>query len=658
MRIHLDFETRSEVGIAVGAWKYSIHPSTKILCMAYGVNKEPVLVLPHNEVDIMGDLFKDNIANPNCLFVAHYAGFEYYIWHNILVKKFGAPPIPPRQWRCTAVKAASYALPRSLAGVGVALGLQVTKDMEGKKVMLQMCKPRKALKHEREEDELMGGNPPVRWHETEEQFQKLYSYCGDDVEVERLVDDELPDLDDYEQEVWFEDQVINRRGIRIDIEAVDSALNLIKQYVVRSNKKIEVITGGELSKVTSPLNVLRWAKEQGVFLPDFTKETVKEVLKNGGIPEHVKQVLEIRKQLGKTSTAKYKALKEGMDVEGILREILVYWGATTGRWTGKQFQPHNLPRGNVKDIKGCIDLMKENDLEMFEFIYPEVMEAVSSCIRGMVIPREGKDFIVSDYAAIETRFLFWYANEYKGLERYTRKQDLYLDMAMRIFEKTVINAEEKYIGKQGILLCGYGGGGKRRPDGTDSKFMETCKKHGVSITDDLSERAVDTYRDTYPAVVNSWYVTERKAIEAVFTKQPIRCLKVVWSYNQQMDFLFCILPSGRKLAYYKPRILAGKLSYMRNENFAYVRRTTWGGVLVQNIMEGVCRDILVNGLMTARDQGYPNAFHVHDELVSEVDIGFGSVEEFNKIITKPPEWAQGVPIVAHGWRGDRYEKKD
>ena len=657
-KIHIDFETRSEADIKAGAWVYSLHPSTEILCLAYAIDDQPVQIFRKEDISRAGDFFQKSIEE-GAIFIAHYAGFEQHMWDNIMVKQFGAIPIPVKQWRCTAAMAAVMALPRHLGGVGEALNLNITKDMDGKAVMMKMCKPRKPLKWEKEADELLGGDPPVRWHETPEQFEALYAYCKVDVDSEREVDNALPDLSDAEQQVWFDDQELNRRGLLIDIESVDGALSLIQQYVVRSNKEVEELTGGELSKVTSPLNVLRWAKEQGVDLPNFQKETVAEALKTGDIPPHVRKILQIRKQLGKTSTAKYVALKKCADEEGILKEILVYHGASTGRWSGKGFQPHNLPRGEGETNNDCIPYLKEHDLEMFELMFPNVMETISYCIRGMIIPRDGNDFIVVDWSAIEPRILFWISNEYAGLKRYELKQDLYVDMAQRVFDKVKINDKERFIGKQCILLCGYGGGGIRRPDGSDSKFMETCKKYSVEISDEISERAVNTYRFTYKAVPDMWYETERKAIEAVYTKKPVKNNKVTWVFDEKMDFLFCCLPSERRLAYHRPRIMRGKLSFMGvYKGYLYTRQTVWGGVLVENIVQALSRDILVHGMKKAADAGYPTTFHAHDELITEVKKGFGSVEYLENLIAfNPPDWAKDIPFMAKGWRGDRYEKR-
>ncbi len=638
MKIHLDFETRSEVDIRKsGAWVYATHPSTEVLCMAYAVGDGEVEIVSKGEMPI----FKNRMSNlfvKGSIFVAHYAMFEYYIWHEILVKRFGYPKIPQSQWRCTASKAAVLALPRGLDGAAGALELDFRKDMEGKKVMLKMCKPRKPTK-----------NDKSKWHETPEDYEILESYCKDDVEVERALDIELRDLLPSELNVWFLDQEINRRGIKVDMEAVDSALELIEQYKVEKVAKVVEISDGFLDGVSRRQKVLTWAKGLGVHLPDFTKETVNETL-SGEIPDELRKVLEIRQELGKTSTAKYEAFKKATDKDDILCDTLVYHGASTGRWSGKNVQLHNPPRGTISDTDDCIELMKKRDLGVFRMFYPKVMEAISSCIRGMLIAREGHEFFVSDFNAIEVRVLFWLANEYAGLKRYELNQDLYVDMAMRIFDSTDIDDLKRFVGKQTVLGCGFGMGlnGER--------FVGTCRTHNVTIALDTAKRAVSTYRETYRAIPAYWKTVERAAIEAVLTKKPIKIGRIVWFVDG--DFLYVKLPSNRCLAYHKPEIHEMSLTHMGidSKTNSYVRQTTWGGTLVENVVQATARDLMVNGMFNVEEDDYEVLLTVHDEVMSERETGKGNVEEYDRLLSTTPDWAKGCPIAAKGWKDVRYKK--
>ncbi len=391
MKIYLDFETRSEVDIKKsGAWVYATHPSTDVLCVAYATDDEEINVAYKENGGFNIDISFDS----GTLFISHYSMFEYYIWNEILAKRYGFPRIPQRQWRCTAAKVAVLALPRSLDKAAEALDMEVKKDLEGKKLMLKMCKPRKPTKAEK-----LSGVDTVLWHETNEDLERLEEYCKIDVEVERVIDKTVPDLIPYEQEVWFLDQEINRRGLKIDVEAVDAALDLIKQYKKEKIAEVVELSDGFLDEVSKRQKVLTWLKGLGVNLPDYTKETVNKVL-SGRIPSVARKVLKIRQELGRTSVAKYEAFKKATDIHQIMCDTLIYHGASTGRWTAKNVQPHNFPRGSIQDIASCIELMKRQDLEIFRMFYPKVMAAISSCIRGMLIARPDHEFYVGDYNAI------------------------------------------------------------------------------------------------------------------------------------------------------------------------------------------------------------------------------------------------------------------
>ncbi len=404
--IYLDFESRSEVDIwKTGAWVYSTHPSTEILCLAYAIDDGPVELWVKGEL-VPSDLER-SIIKKGQIFCAYNALFEIYMWHNIFVKRINWPSIPLHRWRCTAAKAAAHALPKSLDRASKALALPIEKDMEGHRIMMKLCKPRVLTKSNK-----------AKWHEDPEDFKKLYDYCKRDVEVERMTDKKLRNLIPAEQRVWFLDQKINARGIQVDIEAVDAALYLIDKFSEECKEELEIITDGYLDGVSRRQRVLNWMTKRGVKLKDFTKETVNETLKTKKLPSNVQRVLQIRKQLGRTSTAKYSALREATDNVSRLRDILVYHGASTGRWSGKLVQLHNLPKGTLKDTYTCIYLMKLKDLEIFSYFYPDVMDAISSCIRGMFISKPGHDLLVADYNAIEARVLLWLADDRKGLKAY------------------------------------------------------------------------------------------------------------------------------------------------------------------------------------------------------------------------------------------------
>ena len=535
MKIHLDFETRSELDIRkVGAWVYSCHPSTEVLCMAYAVDDGEVKLVTRQQIkEGMYDCFETADEKP--LVVAHNAMFEYMIWHNIMRERYGYPEIPKERWRCTAAKASALALPRALEKCAMALGLPLKKDKEGYATMLKMCKPRKATKAEKE-----NGIISVLWHESLEDFKKLHKYCVQDVEIERKIDNALRDLSTREQQIYQLNQKVNLRGIKIDTQAVDSALKMVELYTKQQEQKVMKLSDGFLDGLSRRQRVLTWIKGEGVDLPDFTKETVNEKL-NGVLPEKVRKVLEIRQELGKTSIAKFKAFKECTDTDGFMRDTQIYHGAATGRETGQRAQLHNLPRVTFENIDKAIGLLKIGDLELLKTYNPNVLQTLSQCIRGMLIAREGHEFIGADWNAIEVRILFWFAGEVEGLRQYENDEDIYVDMATKIFNilKDKVTKMQRFVGKQTVLGCGYGMGlnGER--------FVVTCRKHNVTVPIEVAKRAVRTYRNTYRSVTSYWKVIERAVVDAIRTGKVVK-VGVLNIFTHE-DFLYIQLPSKRML---------------------------------------------------------------------------------------------------------------
>lgn len=672
--VHLDFETRSELDIwKVGAWNYSVHPSTEILCMAYCFDKDPIQIRLTNDLKKYNHVVMSSY-NPfenknfqNAIFTAHYSMFENYIWHNILVKRYGWPELPLRQWRCTAALVATHALPRALKNTPMTLGLSERKDMEGHRIMLKVSKPRKITK-----------NNKAKWHEDPEDFQKLYKYCIQDVNVERAIDNTLPKLSPQEQEVWFLDQKINTRGIQVDTELVDSALYLIEKFTEEQNSKLKKITGNYLDKASQVARFKNWMETRGVVLPDLTKDSVTKALADGKHPE-VLEALKIRQQIGKTSVKKFQAFKNATCSDGRVRDMFVYHGASTGRWTGKIVQLHNLPRGTIKDTENCIKVVKWNNLEKFKFLYPKVMDAISSCVRGALIAAPGKDLLVVDFAAIEARVLAWIAGEKIALEEFRTGVDSYVKMAEAIFETKDIDSKKRFVGKQTVLGCGYGMG--------SVKFQGTCEGLGQVVSNALAKKAVYTFRKKNKKIVQLWKKIEQSAINTVKIKVDNPEIGVSFAGNKikffmdkERDFLYCQLPSGRKLAYHHPKIervefydkMVDQLSFMGvGKNSTYIRQTTWGGTLVENIVQAIARDLLTEAMLRVEKHGYKIVLHVHDEIVVEVRAekgvprfygedecwGFQSLEDFISLTTELPAWAEGCPIKAEGFRTRRYRKE-
>lgn len=649
-KVHIDFESKATVDIwDCGAWVYSAHADTELLCIVYAVDDEDPHLIDRDEI-LMGmipnQLF-DLAHGDNVQFVAHNAFFERSIWTNILVKKYGLPEIPIERWSCTMAKANVCAIPRSLKYASLAMELSQTKDDDGKRIMLKLSKPRRLRK---------GEDPGVYWHEKREDLIKLYDYCKTDVVVERALDKVLPELDLIETKIWNLDQAINDKGVRIDIPAVKGILKLIHEYEAQLTAEVKTITKGYIDKVSRRQRVINWIEAQGVTIPNLQKQTVADLLTTT-LPPKVRRVLEIKAQLSKTSTAKYQAMIDATGEDMQLRDTLMYHAASTGRWGGKLVQLHNLPRGNLKNTDLAIDILREGDLEYAQTMYGDLMGAISSTIRGMIIAKPEHDLIVADYRAIEARVLVWLADDTVAIKKFEKKVDLYVDIAKKIFTTEDVSKEKRALGKVTILGCGYGMG--------PAKFKDTCHNWGIDITEEMAENVVQTYRETYYKIKRMWYAQENAAVACVTERRRIICKRIVW--NIEEDFLTCRLPSRRKIYYRKPKMQMMKtpwgedklsLTYMTvdSQTKQYVRTKTYGGKIVENITQAVARDIMAWSMCRCQSYKYYPVLTVHDEIVAEVPEGFGSVKKFIKILTAPLSWAKGCPIAAEGWRGKRYRK--
>ena len=634
MKVYIDFESRSKADIwATGAWVYSRHPSTEIMCFAYAVdNEDPVIVTPIEARRPGGRLLE--LIRSGAEFHAHNAYFERSMWANIMVARHGWPVIPLKQWRCTAAKALSHGLPKSLDEVAKALGVAHLKDAVGKRTMLKVAKSE--------------GLVPA------EDLQTLFQYCKQDVLVERDIDRALPDLHPYEQRVWFLDQIINDRGVCVDIPAVQRAIDIIGTETETLQLEIAGLTQGELDGVSRRNAVMYWLKKKGLDMENLQKATVAKAVETAG--GATKRVLEIRQQLNLTSNAKYQALIDATDTDFRLRDHLLYHSAITGRWGGKLVQVQNLPRGMDIDTNAAIDTMMAGGYDTLSMIYgPQLLNVMSSCIRGMFVPTAGCQMFVTDFAAIEARVLFWLADDKTGLKMFRDYDadpnipDPYVQMARRIYgnnKLTKANKKERFLGKTTILGSGYGMG--------IQKFVSTVQAYGMGISDEVASSAVQHYRSTFVNVPAFWNGMETSAKTCVLTRQPQQVGRLVWYLAG--DFLYLRLPTGRSIAYHTPRIEDGQLTYMATDvqTKRYAPKETYGGKLAENCTSAVARDLMVEAMLKFAAEGYRILFTVHDELVLEHPKG--SVEDVLRVMRSVPSWAQGCPVNAEAIETGRYKK--
>lgn len=711
MKITIDFETRSECDLVrAGAWEYSKHPTTEVLCMAYTTldPEKPISsVFLTDVVSVDAPLWSLENGDP-CPFEygptpkieAHNAGFEFAIWHNIMVPRYGWPEVDLRRWYCSAAKAASYGLPRSLDGATSALGLSQTKDKAGHRLMMKLCKPRPIWKRDGTGDKYFG---------TPEEFEQLRQYCEQDVRAEVALSEALEDLSPRERKVWLMDQEINQRGVHCDLPLVNKAITLAAEETERGKKAISSLTDGEVTAPTQVAKLRAWCNERSPSeLPNLSAATVQTALTDRALPSEVRQALKLRQAHGKSSVKKYLAMRDRAGIDGRLREILLYHAAHTGRWGGKAVQPQNFPRPSLgrKAIEHIlIPAIMQGDVEDLEMFAGSVGEALASTLRSAITAAPGHVLLGADYESIETVVLMWLAGEIHALELLSKGIKLYRDMAATIYgvDMGSIGKGSRYLlGKVTVLGAGYQMGPLR--------FFETCIAWGVvllivkEIKGDMSvevlakrlgmnskdlvawfcrqpadyltadglvrkdiaeqllesKRIIMAYRTKYTKVVKMWYAVQEAAISAMVNgpQKAARC-----RFEYRASWLLVTLPSGRVLRYYKPEIKTnkwGKTSLthrgVNSMTKRWERQSTYGGKLVENIVQAIARDIMAEGMLRCRNAGYPIVMTVHDEIVAEVPEHFGTVAEFESLMTTRPLWAAGCPIAAEGWRGRRYRK--
>lgn len=684
MRVHLDFESRSKADIwATGAYKYSQDPSTDVLCICYAVDDNPVQLIKREDIPVINQELYNLAADPNVVFVAHNAFFEQCIWKNIMAKRYGYPEIPVERWRCSAAKALSHGLPKSLAECAKALNLSELKDEEGKRVMLKLSKPRKPTK-----------NDPSEWYEGEEDFQTLYKYCVQDVATERAIDIALPDLPITEQKVWEADQKINLNGIRVDLPLIHKALAYAEAYSNKLNATLQDITEGQVEGCTKRVALMKWLADNGYEMENLQAATVRHALQNDkNMPADVRKVLSIKMALSKSSVSKYQAFLDSTCTDGRLRDILVYHSASTGRWGGKIVQLQNLPRGNEKYTDAASECIKALPLEDFKCLYPDVMGTLSSCIRSVLLPDEGKDLFVADYSAIEARVIAWLANEEKTLNAFRNGDDVYCLEASKIFGRPITKKDkfERSIGKVAILALGYQGGigafgtmaqaydidlnpvydlmartfSAQELEAAEmmyqlyrGKVENPLSVKGGMVADIIKQR----WRKNNPNIVNLWSEVENAALSACENRGVrYEVGKCAFKYPIDSQFLYCYLPSGRALAYHHPKIEGDskpQLTYLTllSQTKKYVRTTSYGGKLVENIVQAVARDLMAHALVSIQEEGlFVPHLTVHDEIITSGDKDLDPVKLENRMCALPL-WAYGLPIAAEGWKGVKYKK--
>jgi DNA polymerase len=734
---HHDFETGSAVDLRkAGVHKYAEHWSTRVWCMSWwfeGTKQmqrwwpgaaDPEALLHH-------------IAQGGIVGV-HNAVFERTIWNKLIRVRYCPhwPELRIEQQDCTMARAASVGLPQSLDVISKVVGAKAQKDMEGNAIMLKLSKPRK-----------VEADGTLTWWDTPEIVSRTMQYCDQDVVTETEIGGLLPDLSEAEKQVWALDQTINDRGIQLDVETIEHAIKVRDIARIGLDARMNELTGGAVSKCTEVSKLVAWVQAQGVECESVAKAEQQEILINAKrtlspeVEKLVREAIELRQDASKTSTAKYQAMLNVVCADGRARGLLAYHGAFSGRWAGRLIQPQNLyridPERDGDDIQRAVEILLSFEAQgahdMLYMLFGSPMAMLAKTLRTMIVAARGKQLHGVDLANIEGRGAAWIAGEEWKLQAFRaydegRGPDLYRIAYARAFgiEPEQVTSFQRQIGKVMELALGY--------QGSVGSFVSMGKNYGlkpealVPVVEAASPEAFEFWCRAYPAsrdkkglaqpewaaiktvvagwrkqhpgIVNGWWALQDAAIEAVAAPgQFVAALEGRVAYMRNKSFLYVRLPSGRVLAYCNPRVVMQKETWLehpmtgmtvavegktdaeiaadiefggfvlksrekksvRYEGFDSETRkwstfALYGGMQFNHIVQGTARDIMVGGMMRAEARGYPIVLTVHDEVLAETKIDYGSARELEAIMTAGEAWLPGCPLAAKGWSGTRYSK--
>ena len=736
VRPDFDFETYSEAGFVwdadrqkwespagaaagkkglpvVGAAVYAQHPSTEVLCMAYDLKDgtgrhfwHPGMPPPQPLLDFVargGEVEGWNVA------------FEWWIWNEVCVRRYGWPPLAQEQTYDAMAKARAFALPGSLGSVSDVLALSRKKDPDGDRLLKKFSMPRNPTKADGRLRIVPNFDDPA-----DKDAQRLKAYNLRDIEAEFEASWRIPDLQPLELQVWRTDQRINRRGIAIDLAAIDGAIRIIGQASEQCGRELKELAGcypTELQRLRG------WLGAQGLHMETMDEDAIEAALADPFIPAPCRRALEIRQAVGSASVKKVFAMRNQVARGGRLHDLYTYHGAHTGRPTGNGPQPTNLPRSgpdcwecahcghhhntpgaacpwcftpfdrstkrrewSPEAMEDAITIATTGSLPAMEWFFGDAMHALAGTLRGLFVAPPGYDYISSDFSAIEGVVTAALANEQWRLDVFRSHGMIYEMSAAKIigepFEAFIEykKVHKKHhparqgVGKVAELALGFSG------------WINAMKAFGAEKylpTDEKIKETILAWREASPAVVHLWG-SQRNGLTGLeggiiqALRHPGQIVPVHRldggltgvSYTYTDDVLYAILPSGRHLTYHRPRIRStgdswcgDQVSYEgwntnpKNGPPGWIRKDIYGGRATENVVQAVARDIQMNAIELLEAKGYPVVMHTYDEIVSEVPAGFGSVKELEATMASLPDWAKGWPIKADGgWRANRYRK--
>lgn len=656
--LSIDLETFSSVPIAkAGAQKYIASPDFEILLFAYSLNGAPSVCCDIAQGELLPDWVLDALCDPQCLKHAYNAAFEWGC-----LSKFMGRQLPPEQWRCTMFHGLYAGYPAGLDATGRALGLPEDKRKlsTGKALIRYFCVPCTPTKSNGGRRRNLPNHDPARW----ELFKE---YNAQDVTTEMEIERRLSliTMPDWLQRQWETDLLINARGVAVDMEMVNGALEI--GATVRERLTQEAVRISGLSNPNSVQQLSAWLEQEtGEEVTDLRKDTVAKMIAQApDIPE-VQRMLEIRQELGKTSTKKYDAIEQAVCPDGRVRGLLQFYGANrTGRWAGRLVQVQNLPRTYTQPLELARNLVKQRKLDNLRLIYGSVPDTLSQLIRTAFVASDGNVLIDADFSAIEARVISWLAGEQWRLEVFKTHGKIYEASASQMFGVPIERIKKgnpeyalRQKGKVAELALGYQGG---------AGALINMGALDMGIPEDDLPDIVQRWRDTNKRICDLWYKMNSAAVEAISTGCSVGVgrLLVSCEYDaaHEVEYLTVLLPSGRKLYYNSPQIGENKwggpsISYMGMDQTTkkWKRIETYGGKLVENCVQAVARDCLAQAIENLEAKGLPVVFHIHDEVVIDCRADTATLEDVVDIMSQPIPWAPGLPLNADGWVGGFFKK--
>lgn len=638
--LSLDLETFSDVDLSkCGVYKYASSPNFEILLFGYSVDGGEVQVVDLACGEEISAKIIAALSDEDVTKWAFNAMFERVCLSNYLGEW-----LEPEGWHCTMVWSATLGLPLSLENVGAALGLEKQKLTEGKDLIRYFCVPCKPTKAN-------GGRTRNLPETDKKKWERFKAYNLRDVEAEMQIQQRLSKfpVPDFVWEEYWLDQEINDRGIGVDMELVRQAIAIDERSKSELSAAMKELT--ELENPNSVQQMKQWLAENGLETDSLDKKAVAELLKTA--PEPLRTVLTLRQQLARSSVKKYTAMKNAVCKDSRARGMFRFYGGNrTGRYSGKIIQLQNLPQNHMPDLAQARALVRSGDYEALSMLYEDIPDTLSQLIRTAFVPQDGRKFIVADFSAIEARVIAWFAGERWRLKVFEDGGDIYCASASQMFgvpvEKHGVNGHLRQKGKIAELALGYGG---------SVGALKSMGALEMRLSEEELQPLVDAWRNSNPMITQFWWDVDRAVKECIKKRLPTETHGVRFDYRSAM--LFITLPSGRRLAYVKPRIgeniFGGEsVTYMGvGSTKKWERLESYGPKFVENIVQATARDILCYAMQTLKNCAI--VAHVHDELIIEADRRM-SLSAVCEQMGRTPPWAKGLKLRADGYECEFYQK--